>query len=541
MFQNLDLLAKLTKKRKAPTKQPPKAKRPKVEEKVTTRIPKHTWNTINIWVNHAWKLDRASIQGGKVKFWNDKYNKHKPIQIKFNNEQNETVVMNLDGEKYTEHTQDDDVPSSSHEEDEEWEEEEEEDDGEEVKNVYVSASGSSDSDSDELSKYNKPIVTDLDKVYKEQKEKMGKQSDASDDDDEEEIEPYDKEEYVSAMKVLASYSTVATVKKKITKTQMGHAGVQKKEKEFLMLNASTFAPYIKQQADKLIDSKPLKRLKLYTCNRKQFEFPDPKPWQLEAAADQSQVNMIQQNLPHGGKVHTFYPKDIMMNMETQMWAATGACSHLDHFAHGAEVALRDGLADAKKLVVSGDQQNGLDSVIKKISDAQKMIKIAGINNIQVAQTCITAGCNYQLLRRDSLLQFHHENLDEKDIRQLRAQPFGQKDLFGTILASKAKEVTTQTRHRANRIIINNSTKEEKKKTYQQPAAKATTSANTDYQPRGGGQQQQKRGRGIFLNAFGKDPKKLQQPKTGNQPFRRGGRGYRGGYRPRRQAPRGNQY
>ncbi len=566
MFQNIDIFNNLSNKRKHSSSESEHQKRQKPS------LLSVTYDTISVFVGRKWLTAKAHIQGKLIGFWNDRYNQEKPSMIKVTDTHGNIITKELiDDDYFTQpedemesseepNLTDDNLDFDSQEEvDEEFEQDPEDEESDDMV-VYKSPLQDIETqDTPPQTSYKLPPPSELDKKFQEQKKKMKKKVDSSDDEEDEDdtVQDYDREEYAQAIRILTRYSDVASLKTTQSSSQMGHAGIQKRDKEFIILNASTFENYIEQLSTKLQDSKPTKRINLYMCNKKQYDFPEPKPWVLEAALDQPEVDLIldSNSLPPNKKIFTFYPKDVMTRMEAQMWAASGACSHLDHFLHGAGEATKQAMADLKGITVHPDQQAAMDSVITKLADAQKLQKVAGINNIQVAQSCITAGANHQLLRRDSILMHHHENLDVEDIRQLRSQPFGQKLLFGPIVESKAKVVTDHTTERAHRLIIENSSKQAedaKKKgkggqSYNQYPAPQQQQQQQQQQPqqynqyppnRGGyrGRNNQPRGRG-FINAYGKDTSKFQ---SRGQPFRPRRNNNRGGFRPRGARGRFNQ-
>ncbi len=550
-FQNLDILARLSRKRTQP-------QQPSPQKKAKPSSSAITYDTVSVFVNQKWLKAKAIIKGRAVAFWNDRYNQDKPPTIKVPDKHGHTITKELVDDEYQteeEESSPDDLEEDERYDDEEYEDEEDDDLEETV--LYKSPLQNIDSENvPPKGSYKLPPPTEMDEKFQKQKDRMRKDVDSSDNEEEEQDSEmdYDKEEYAQAIRILTKYSTVAHLKTKQSSSQMGHAGIQKRDKEFIMLNASTFDKYITNLSTKLEDSKPTKKLNLYMCNKKQYEFPDPKPWQLEAAVDQPEVELILDttNLPANKKIFTFYGKDDMLRMESQMWAATDACSHLDHFLHGASEANKQAILELRKLDVPLEQQPTLDAALSKLTDANRLLKVAGINNIQVAQSCITAGANHQLLRRDSILMYHHENLDISDIRQLRSQPFGQKKLFGPIIESKAKIVTDHTSDKAYRLIIENSSKqaEDAKKKhkggqgyqgYQAPQHQPQQSYNSYPQARGGYRgRAQPRGRG-FINAYNKDTSRFQ---SRGQAFRPRRNNNRGGFRPRGgrgRAPQQQQY
>ncbi len=332
----------------------------------------------------------------------------------------------------------------------------------------------------------------------------------------------DSAEYLQAIQTLQRYSHVVEPQASTPARQMGHAVKAKVSKEFLLLTASDFGGYLEGIADTLKKNKATKPVTLFHCPAKQYRFPDGSSWQLAHAEDQSDVELLMDEVTH---VSGFYiMRKRFHAMESQMWEATGASSHLDHFLHGIDEALGAVLSKLEPLQGHDQFQELLKPIRDCVLDAQLMRRVAGGNNIHLMQTLMTSGANYQLIRRDADLYYHHRRLLESDIVQLRSLPFGQQQLYGPTLAAKAKKLGGLKQSSANDALMVVSTKlladkasGGKARTHQQ--------SKQDYrkkQPRGGG-----RGgthSGTYTNAYGRQVNPKQKGSFRGQQRRGGGRG-----------------
>ncbi len=343
-----------------------------------------------------------------------------------------------------------------------------------------------------------------------------------DEDSEAEAE-IDREEYTNAIRTLKRYSEVVKTEKKKTGATMGHAVTQRKEKDFLSLNASSYAPYLKQLQTNLQTGGVNKRLKQFKCKPEQFEFPDPKPWGLTPPKMQFGVKELLDNSKLFKKKlpQSYYDPKIMYTLEEQLWAATGASSHSDHFSFGAQKATEKAIKTLRELSSSNPAVSAAtDAILKNLTDAENMRKTAAQNNIQIAKTLLSGAATLQLARRDSLLFYRKDFMPDEDVVTLRSQAFGQKDLFGTSLNIVIKNFRHQRKAMAAETTIGKAAKEAKQP---QPVAAPVPAPSTPapYQaPRRGGYRNNTR-RYQYSQPF--RPRGGRQPRGGGRPFRgRGG-------------------
>ncbi len=321
----------------------------------------------------------------------------------------------------------------------------------------------------------------------------------------------DQGEYFEAIKVLQKYSNVVAVTNSSTPKTMGHAVQAKPTKEFLTLNAAEFGSYLDTIVKNLEKGKPTKPFPLFNVPVKQYAFSDPQPWQLTAPLEQSDSKLVMDKMHN---IQNYWlTKKRFTDMESQLWAGTGACSHLDHFLHGMDKAITAAITTLDTLSRDADAKGPLAPVVQQLLDAQLMRRTAGRNNIHVAQTLLNGASNMQVIRRDTELRYHHRLLELADITQLRALPLGQKDLFGPALIAKARKLDALKSSEAKETIM---ALHKKAAAVASPFPKAQAPKTT----------QQPQTKGSYVNHYGQTVHDNTTKNSRN--FRGGRRGGRGG-------------
>ncbi len=424
-------------------------------------IPRRSWRTLSYWTGQAWSLTRADLSSLTEPFLNDNLNLSKPLYLKDLGSTGSEVVYQLKDNVYEKFQV---APEPSPE-----------------TQPQVTPKPTSSYQIHPQSTFDKEVEEKLHQIQTQMAEDEGIAVDSS---------ALDQVEYLGAIKVLQKYSDVVSVTDTSTVKQMGYAVPSKPEKEFLTLNASAFGGYLDTMRKSLEKGKPTKQFPLFTCPTRQYAFSEPKPWQLKAPEEESDVKLI---MDKAHNITAYYVvKKRFVDMESQLWAATGASSHIDHFLHGIDEALSKALKALDVVATTLNASEVMAPAVQHILDAQLMRRTAGRNNIHIAQTLLNGAANMQTIRRDTELQYHHRLLEEADITQLRSLPLGQAKLYGPVLFAKAKKVDNLKSCEAKDAMI-----EANKTIAAHPFPKA---AKAD--PAKGNQGGQK-GKASFTNAYGK--------------------------------------